>query len=259
MASGRLSRVWAVAHNTFRETVRQRVLYNLVLFAILMTLSGLLLGELSVRQDEKVIKDLGLASIELFGTLIAIFIGISLVSKEIEQRSLYPLLAKPLRREEFLVGKFAGLCLTLLVNVLAMTAGLYITLAATRRALDLHLLLAIGPLFISLVLVTALALLFSTVTSTALAAICTSCLVLAGRFVDVIRNMHDIAPGVPVWLTSFLYHVLPNLQFFDFKNRAVHGDPIPFMAIGWVMAYGLAYSAVTLLIAVAAFRRRELV
>ena len=97
-----------MAANTFRETVRERVLYNLVFFAILMTLSGLLLGQLSIRQDEKIIKDIGLAAMDLFGTLIAVFIGVGLVSKEIERRSLYPLLAKPLARGEFFLGKFAG-------------------------------------------------------------------------------------------------------------------------------------------------------
>ena len=103
-----LSRTLAVAANTFRETVRERVLYNLVFFAILMTLAGLLLGQLSIRQDEKILKDIGLAAMDLFGTLIAVFIGTGLVSKEIERRSLYPLLAKPLSRGEFFLGKFAG-------------------------------------------------------------------------------------------------------------------------------------------------------
>ncbi len=112
-AWGRLSRTLAVAANTFRETVRERVLYNLVFFAILMTLAGLLLGQLSIRQDEKIIKDIGLAAMDLFGTLIAVFIGTGLVSKEIERRSLYPLLAKPLSRGEFYLGKFAGLAFTL--------------------------------------------------------------------------------------------------------------------------------------------------
>ena len=105
---GGLSRTLAVAANTFRETVRERVLYNLVFFAILMTLAGLLLGQLSIRQDEKILKDIGLAAMDLFGTLIAVFIGTGLVSKEIERRSLYPLLAKPLSRGEFFLGKFVG-------------------------------------------------------------------------------------------------------------------------------------------------------
>ena len=105
---GRLSRVQAVAANTFRETIRERVLYNLVFFAVLMTLSGLLLGQLSIRQDEKIIKDLGLAAMDVFGTVIAIFIGVGLVAKEIERRSLFPLLAKPLSRGELLIGQGRG-------------------------------------------------------------------------------------------------------------------------------------------------------
>ena len=100
-----MRRVAAVARNTFRESVRERVLYNLLFFAVIMTVSGLLLGELSIRQDAKIIKDLGLAAMDLFGTLIALFVGVGLVSKEIERRSLHPLLAKPLSRDEFLLGK----------------------------------------------------------------------------------------------------------------------------------------------------------
>ena len=124
-----LSRIVAVAANTFRETVRERVLYNLVFFAILMTLAGLLLGPLSIRQDEKILKDVGLAAMDGFGTLIAVFIGTGLVSKEIERRSLYPLLAKPLSRGEFFLGKFAGLAFTLLVNVSVMLSGLLLNVA----------------------------------------------------------------------------------------------------------------------------------
>src|SRR5512136_1799625 len=145
-----MSRLVAVAANTFRETVRERVLYNLVFFAVLMTLSGLLLGQLSIRQDEKIIKDVGLAAMDLFGTLIAIFVGVGLVSKEIERRSLHPLLAKPLGRDEFLVGKFLGLAFTLLVNLTVMAAGLYLTLLITGRPPDPRLLAAIYPIFLGL-------------------------------------------------------------------------------------------------------------
>ena len=127
-----MSRLLAVAANTFRETVRERVLYNLVFFAILMTLSGLLLGQLSIRQDAKVLKDIGLAAMDLFGTLIAIFIGVGLVSKEIERRSLYPLLAKPLSRGEFFLGKFTGLVFTLL----GFAAGVNVMMRTAREAQD---------------------------------------------------------------------------------------------------------------------------
>jgi len=254
----RLSRLIAVAANTFRETVRERVLYNLVFFAILMTLSGLLLGQLSIRQDEKILKDIGLASMDLFGTLIAVFIGTGLVSKEIERRSLYPLLAKPLGRGEFFLGKFAGLAFTLLVNLGVMTAGLYLTLVLTGRGADPVLLAAVYPLFLGFLLVVAFAMLFSTVSSSsALAAVFTVGVVVAGRFTDVIRNMRDVAPGVPPWAVDVLYSALPNFRNFDFKDRVAYGDAVPPDVLAWVTLYGVAYVAVVLAIGLASFRSRD--
>lgn len=247
-----------MAANTFRETVRERVLYNLVFFAILMTLSGLLLGQLSVRQDERIIKDIALASMDLFGTMIAVFIGVGLVSKEIERRSLYPLLAKPVSRGEFLLGRFAGLCFTLLVNLAVMAAGLLLTLVATGRVADPRLLLAVYGIYLALVLTVAVALLFSTLTSAPLAAVGTVCAVVAGRLSDVVRGMGEVAPEVPGWLVFLLTHLIPDLQACDFKDRVVHGDPVGLSQLGSVTLYAGAYAAVVLSLAVAAFRRRDL-
>jgi ABC-type transport system involved in multi-copper enzyme maturation permease subunit len=247
----------AVASNTFRETVRERVLYNLVIFALVMILSGLLLGQLSIRQDEKIIKDIGLASIELFGTLIALFVGVGLVSKEIERRSLYPLIAKPVTRGEFLLGKFAGLAFTLLVNTSVMALGLFLTLWGTGRGVDLSLLKAIYPIFLGLLLVVALALLFSTVTSSALASVCTVCTVVLGRYSDVIKNMRQVVPDAPGWLVSALYYALPNFKNFDLKDRVVHGEPIDRAILVTVTVYALLYIGMVLLAALGSFRAKE--
>jgi len=252
-----LSRTVAVAANTFRETVRERVLYNLVFFAVLMMLSGLLLGQLSIRQDEKILKDIGLAAMDFFGTLIAIFIGVGLVSKEIERRSLYPLLAKPLSRGEFFLGKFVGLAFTLLVNLGVMTGGLYLTLLATGRRADPRLLAAIYPIFLGLTLVVVFAMLFSTLTSSALASVFTVGVVVAGRFTDVVRNMREVAPGMPPWLTEALYLALPNFRNFDFKDKVAYGDPVPAAVLAWATAYAVAYVAVVLGLGLASFRSRD--
>jgi ABC-type transport system involved in multi-copper enzyme maturation permease subunit len=252
-----LKRVAAVAANTFRETVRERVLYNLVFFAIIMTLCGLLLGQLSIRQDAKIIKDVGLASMELFGHLIAVFIGIGLVSKEIERKSLYPLLAKPLSREELFLGKFAGLGFTLLVNVAGMAAGMFATLVVTRGEADPALLKAVYAIYLSLLLVVAIAMLFSAVTSTALAAVCTVCLVLAGRFSDVVKNMKQVAPGVPGWLVDFLYFAVPNFRNFDLKDKITYGDFVPWQVLGWITLYNATYITALLAIGLLCFRRKE--
>jgi ABC-type transport system involved in multi-copper enzyme maturation permease subunit len=252
--------VAAVAANTFRETVRQRVLYNLVFFAVLMTLSAVLLGELSVRQDEKIVKDFGLAAMDVFGTLIALVLGVGLVSQEIERRSLYPLLAKPLSRDEFLLGRFLGLLFTLLVNTGAMAVGLYLTLAVNGRALDPRLLLSVYTIFLGLALTVALALFFSCLfTSPALALFSSFCALLAGRFSDVVRGMAEVLPAAPNWAIQAVYYALPNFRNFDLKDRVVYGDPIAAGELGWLTLYTVAYVGVLLGTALFAFRRRDFV
>jgi ABC-type transport system involved in multi-copper enzyme maturation permease subunit len=252
-----LTRLLAVAANTFRETVRERVLYNLVFFALVMTVAGLLLAQLSIRQEEKIIKDIGLAVMELFGTLIAVFIGVGLFSKEIERRSLFPLLAKPLTRDELYLGKFAGLAFTLFVNLSVMTAGLYLTLLATGKRADPLLLAAVYPILLELVLVVALAMLFSAVTSSTLASVLTVIVVIVGRFTDVVRNMREVAPSVPAWLVGLLYSLLPNLRNFDFKDRVAYGDPVPAAALGFVSLYAAGYASILLALGLLSFRSRD--
>jgi ABC-type transport system involved in multi-copper enzyme maturation permease subunit len=258
MSRASLRRIAAVAANTHRESVRERVLYNLVFFAILMMLSGLLLDELSVRQDEKLVKDLGLAAMEIFGILIALFIGVGLVSKELDKRSLYPLLAKPLRRWELLLGKFIGLALTLLVNIVVMTMAMLGTLSLTGRGFDPGLLVAVYTIFLSLLLIVAIALFFSTLTSSTLAAVSTFCLVLAGRYADVIRNMSTVLPDAPRWLIDLVYYSIPNFSNFDLKDRVVYGDAVSVEELLWITLYCGTYSGLALLLAFLGFRRRDL-
>ena len=220
----------AVAANTFRETVRERVLYNLVFFAILMTLVGLLLGQLSIRQDEKIIKDLGLAAMEIFGTLIAIFIGVGLVSKEIERRSLYPLLAKPLTRDELFLGQVRGARVHAARQHRRHDGGPLAHAAGQRPPADLRCSAAFYPI-LSLLLVVAIAMLFSTRDVHG-----------AGRGVHggpggrgpLLRRGAQHAggrAGVPTWLVGALYVALPNFRNFDVKDRVAYGDPVP--VHGW--------------------------
>jgi ABC-type transport system involved in multi-copper enzyme maturation permease subunit len=260
MDAGGLKRVSAVASNTFRESVRERVLYNLVLFAIVMTAAGLVLKPLSLRQDEKIVKDIALAAIDFVGTLIAVFIGVGLVSKEIERRSLYPLLAKPLSRGEFFIGKFLGLAFTLLVNSAVMALGLVVTLLATGKRVDSALFKGIAAIYLGLLLTVSLALFFSAVASSAaLATICTVCVVVAGRYADVLRNMMEVLPSAPVKVLQLVYFVIPNFQNFDLKNRVVYGDPLPWAVLGDIALYAALYVSVLLIAGLLAFRRRDLV
>lgn len=258
MGRAGLNRIAAVAANTFRETVRERVFYNLLIFALLMTLSGLLMARISIRQQDKIIKDLGLACMDVFGTVIAIFIGVGLVAKELERRSLHPLLAKPLTRDEFFLGKFLGLGMTLLVNVAVMTLGLYLTLWITASRPDPRLLKGIYAIYLGLLLIVSLAMLFSTLTSTAMAALVSLGLVVAGRFSDVIRNMRVVAPAVPDWLVQGLYYAIPNFRNFDFKDQVAYGDPVPLAVLGWLTVYAVLYMAVVLGVGASVFRSKDL-
>src|SRR6202167_4632360 len=193
--------VGPVAINTFREAVRDRVLYNLVLFALLMIGAAILVGEISIGIERLVIINLGLSAISLFGLLIAIFIGVGLVYKEIEKRTLYSLLSKPIRRWEFLVGKYAGLLLTLGVNTLMMTLGLAAALFYVGRPFlrsDATVLVAVYFILLALALVTALALFFSCFSSPMLSTLFTLGIYITGMFAKDIRDFGDFTKSVPL-------------------------------------------------------------
>src|SRR5215207_6473388 len=148
--------ITSIASNTFREAVRDRVLYNLVLFVLLITASAIFLGELTAGQEARTIVNLGLGACLLFGAFISIFVGVSLVSKEIEKRTVYAVFAKPVSRTEFILGKYLGLCLTLLVNVLVMGVGVSLALVYVGGGrLALSIWGAIFLIFLELMILTA--------------------------------------------------------------------------------------------------------
>ncbi|HEY5619032.1 MAG TPA: ABC transporter permease [Vicinamibacterales bacterium] len=253
-----------VAVNVFKESVRDRVLYNLVAFAALLIGASYLIGQLTAGQDVKIIKDLGLAAIATFGLLIAVFIGIGLVWKEVERRSIYSLLSKPVRRHEFILGKYAGLALTLLVNVAIMTLAFYAVLAYLTmqfpgaRATDPGLLLAIALIFFELLLVTAIALFFSTFSGPFLSAALTFGLWVIGHFNADLRNFESVVQSKSAaYLARGLYYVLPNFAAFDVKTQAVQALPIPWSYMAVTMLYGLVYIALLLTAAVVIFSRRD--
>lgn len=260
-----------IAVSVFRESVRDRVPYSIVLFAVLLIASSFLLGQLTAGQDVKIIKDLGLAATAVFGLFIAIFIGIGLVSKEVERRSIYALLAKPISRPQLILGKYAGLVLTLAVNIAVMTLALYIVLAymtwtesaAFQSAwdapgIDPALLKAVFLIFVELMLITAIALFFSTFSTPILSAALTLGFYIVGHFNADLRNFEQVVDSrAAAWLARGLYHVLPDLSAFDVKTEVVHGMAVPAGYLAAQTAYGLSYIAVLLLAAIVIFSRRD--
>jgi ABC-type transport system involved in multi-copper enzyme maturation permease subunit len=260
-----------IAVSVFRESVRDRVPYNLVLFAVLLIASSFFLGQLTAGQDVKIIKDLGLAATAVFGLFIAIFIGIGLVSKEVERRSIYALLAKPISRPQLILGKYAGLVLTLAVNVAVMAAALYVVLgymtwmesaefqaAWDAPGVDPALLKAVFLIFVELMLITAVALFFSTFSSPMLSAALTFGLYIVGHFNADLRNFENVVDSrAAAWLARALYHVLPDLSAFDVKTQVVHGLAVPGGYLVLTTGYGLLYIAALLVASMLIFSRRD--
>jgi len=261
----------AIALNVFRESVRDRVLYNLVLFAILLIGASALIGQLTAGQDVKIIKDLGLAATSIFGLFIAVFIGIGLVSKEVDRRSVYGLLTKPIHRYQMIAGKYAGLALTLAVNVSIMAAALYAVLAYMAwgvpidvqraweaPALDPAMVKALGLTLVELMIITAIALFFSTFSTPMLSAALTVGLFVVGHFSSDLRNFDQVVDsGAAVALTRGLYWVLPNLAQFDVRSQVVHAQPVRLGYMLWTVAYAALYIAFLLLASMVIFSRRD--
>jgi ABC-type transport system involved in multi-copper enzyme maturation permease subunit len=268
-----LHRVSLVARHVFKESVRDRVLYGIAAFAALLVAASILIGEITAGQDIKIIKDFGLAVIELAGIVMTIFIGVGLVAREIDRRSIFALLAKPLPRHEFILGKYVGLVSTVVVNVLAMAAILalmlvYLDWIATPAergawdapAVDPRLMLVIVMIGAELALLTAVALLSSTFSSSALLSIVfTLGLFVTGLFSQDLRQFGDIvdvSPGIAA-LVGAIGWTVPAFSSFDIKSQVVHGLPLPSGFMSMTLGYAAMYAAALLGIAVAIFSRRE--
>ena len=257
-----MSNVWAVAANTFREAVRDRVLYNLVFFALLMMGAAILVGQISIDIEETVIISLGLTAISVIGLFIAIFIGVGLVSKEMDKRTLYALLAKPVKRWEFLLGKFAGLVMTLGVNTAAMTVGLYLALWTVKHGLttsDFQILVAVYLIWLKLALIVALAMLFSSFTTPFLAILFSAGIYVAGVYADELRTMKAIdLSETTMKMFRGISYVLPNFENFNVLGAVVHGRSVPAALVGHATLYTVVYCVVVLAAGATVFSRRNL-
>jgi ABC-2 type transport system ATP-binding protein len=270
---GAAGRVRLVAWHVFKESVRDRVLYGIGAFALLLLAVSLVVGQLSAGEDIKIVKDLGLATVEIAGVLMAAFVGVGLVSREIDRRSIQSLLAKPLRRGEFIIGKYAGMVLTIVVNVAAMGAALYLVLALLHLqampverqaweapALDPMICLALLMIAAELALLTGVALFFSTFSSSALlAGAFTLGVFVAGVLSADLRGFGDLldVPAALARVVAVVGWILPAFSAFDVKAQVVHGLALPPGYVVLTLTYAAAYVLALLTAAVALFSRRE--
>jgi ABC-type transport system involved in multi-copper enzyme maturation permease subunit len=257
-------KVWAVAWNTFREAIRDKILYNLVFFSLLIMGVSTYLGDIALGKSTKVIQDVGLASMSVFGLLIAIFVGIGLVYKEIQRRTIYTLLAKPISRGQFLVGKYFGLLMTITLNVLVMSAVLFalLLLYSDSNIVDTGVNWEVGKaiflILIELMLITAVAVFFSTFSTPTLSAMFTLGVYLIGRFSSDLVALSEHSENVVLkYVTLILHYLLPNLEKFNVKGLVVHWVPISNEYMVRSTVYGMTYILFLMAVAVLIFKRRD--
>jgi Cu-processing system permease protein len=254
-------RVGAIALNTFRESVRDRVLYNLILFVLLLVGSSVFVSELSIDQESKFTASLGLSAMLVFGALIAIFIGVGLVYKEIDKRTIYNLLSKPVQRHEFIIGKYLGLSMTLLVNSVVMVVAtelalLYVNSGFVR--LHLSALAASYLIYLELALLVAVALMFSSFTTPLLSALFSFAIYVIGHFSsDLLQAASLSSSAVVKVVLTVLYYLLPNLSNFSYISEASHGRIAPLGMAVSATVYAVVYISILISASVLIFQRRN--
>jgi len=248
-----------IAYNTFKETIRDKILYNVLLFALGFAILSGIISQWSLNQEEKVMQDFGLAIISVFGIIIAAFIGIGLLYKELDKRTIYTVLSKPISRGQFLWGKYFGLILTLAINFALMAVGLLSVIWLFTGLLKMKLLIAVGMIFLQMSILMAVSLFFAVYASPVVSTVLTLFVFLAGNFSADITALN---PGFenPAFISilNFLFYVLPNFALLNINSQIVHDLPLNYLEITWSIVYSIAYSSVLLIFGTMIFQRKDL-
>lgn len=253
-----MTAIGVIAFNTFRESLRDKILYNLLLFAGLLIGLSVMLADLTITEHHKMIADMGLGAINLIGVVIAIFVGISLVNKEIERRTVYTIMARPISRASFILGKYTGLTLTLFINTMIMMAIFLLTVWFYRMPMTISLFQAVQLIFVELLVVTAIALFFSTFSSSTLSAILTLGFYVIGHLTVDLKGLAGKSESEAAKaVATCVYYAFPNLEMLNIKGQAAVGIPVGFDYLMLATLYGLVYAAVIIMGACLVFARRD--
>ncbi|NET08993.1 MAG: ABC transporter permease [Symploca sp. SIO2B6] len=256
-----IQRVFVIAQNVFREVIRDRILYLIGFFAVILIIISLLLPQVAANTEDKMLLDVGIAGIAIAGLVTAVFVGTGLINKEIEKRTVFVLIAKPISRVEFIVGKHLGLTAVLAVLVAAMTVIYFGVLSVNQVTYPMgSLVVASVYTLLELSLVTAIAILFGVFTSSLLSTILTFAMYVMGHLSPDLVKLAELAENPALeQLTENMYLVLPDLSRLNLRNVAVYGSelmpsPIELLSSG---VYGIAYIVLLLTIANLIFSRRQ--
>jgi ABC-type transport system involved in multi-copper enzyme maturation permease subunit len=253
-----LDRILAIATNTVREAIRDRVLYTLLFFALALIGTGVLVSTLSYVEGDRILQDVGFAAIRVFAVAIAIFVGIGLVHREVDRRTIFTILSKPISRSEFLLGKYVGLLLTLWLQIAVMGVGFVVVSWLAGAPVGPVHMAALGLVGAEIAVVVALALLFSAFTSPMLASLFTAALWLIGHLSRDLRNLGAQSQLESVKrATELLYRTLPDLGAFDLTVHATRAVPIAISDVAFPLLYAAGYATLLLVAATWIFERRD--
>ncbi len=253
-----MNKIWAIAKNTFTEGLRSKTLYVLLAYLALILFSVTALVPLTLGEHNRILKDFGLAGIEFLSIMLAIVVGTTMVYKEMEKRTIYVILAKPVERFRFLLGKYLGMellsGLMIILMAVIFSAGVLFLSAKFSAAL----LLPVAMIFLKVSVINAVALLFSSLTSPVLGAVFTFCIYLAGTLSrDILTMSQKLPPGIMKMTLKVFYYILPNLGNMDLKNQAVYDQAILMPQVWWAVFYALAYILTLIMITALAFEKKD--
>ena len=250
--------VQIIALNTFREIVRDRVLYGLVVFSILLIGFSLVLGNLSFSEQARISIDFGFSGIQLSSVILSIFVGSTLVSKEIEKQTLMTLLARPLSRFEFVIGKFVGLGLVVTIAVLGLFGVLLLLTFIMKWAINLAFFISLVGILAESILLMAMTIFFGMISKPILAVSYSLSLFLLGHWIGDLPYFAEKSSSASFkFFSKIIEYVIPNLEMFDFRSAAIYGDEIPAAQLLRTMVYAVSWIALCLTGAGILFKRKD--
>lgn len=254
-----MTAVWVIARNTFRENMRNRIMGVILLFALALILLSSIISQWSLDQQVKILKDFGLAAISIFGLLMAMFVGVRTFYQEIERKTIYMLASKPMGRWQIILGKFAGLAQTIVVNISAITLTLLVVNYFIEHKIDWMLLPAIFLICLEVLLIITWAIFFSTITSSLLSSILTFAVFVMGHLAPDLMLYTKLHPNSPVnSILRAVHLIVPNLENFNIKTAVVEALPLPPNTLIFAVGYGVAYIVIMLFLSSLIFTRRDL-
>lgn len=252
-------KIWAIAQNTFREAVRDRILHSIIFFAFGMILLSLVLKEVTIGEQDKVVRSIAQSSIDIFASIMAMFLGISTIGKELENKTIYTLLSKPIGRAHFLLGKYCGIILTILAEVVLLSLFYTLLIGIEQGFPEPIFFASLVLVMVEMMLITACSVLCASYSSRTTASAFMLAIFVIGHLADDIWLFSSEAQTPMIrQLGQALYYLLPNFEALSIRTQSIHNESIPLMEMLYSTGYGICYTAAVLICATTLFRRRDI-